>query len=94
MTRVGLLEIRLALHGVGSLKEKRSIVKSLLERVRHRFHVAVSEVGSQDVWGTADVAFVAVSADAVWLQGVLSKVVRFVETEGCVVIVDYRVEML
>lgn len=94
MTRVGLLEVRLALHGVGSLKEKRGIIKSLLERTRNRFHVAVSEVGSQDVWGSADVGVAAVSGDAVWLQGRMEKVVRFIESEGRAVVVDYRVEIL
>ncbi|HIJ83330.1 MAG: protein of unknown function DUF503 [Magnetococcales bacterium] len=94
MTRVGLLEVRLALHGVGSLKEKRGIIKSLLERTRNRFHVAVSEVGSQDAWGTADLGMAAVSGDAVLLQGLMQKVVRFIESEGRAVIVDYRVEIL
>ncbi|MBF0107663.1 MAG: DUF503 domain-containing protein [Magnetococcales bacterium] len=94
MTRIGLLEIRLGLHGIGSLKEKRGVLKGLIERTRNRFHVAVAEVGSQDVWGTADLGVAAVSADAVWLQGLLDKIVQFIDTEGKAVIVDYRVEIL
>lgn len=94
MTRIGVLEVRLVLHGIGSLKEKRSIIKSLLERVRNRFHVAVSEVGCQDVWGTAELGMAAVSSDAVVLQGLLEKVLRFIESEGQAVVADYRVEIL
>ncbi|MBF0145892.1 MAG: DUF503 domain-containing protein [Magnetococcales bacterium] len=94
MTRVGLLEVRLALHGIGSLKAKRGIIKGLMERTRNRFHVAVAEVGSQDLWGTADLGIAAVSSDAVLLQGLMEKVVRFIEEQGAAVIVDYRVEIL
>lgn len=58
---VGLCIVELHLPDVGSLKEKRSIMKSMIARLQNTFHVSVSEVGHQDVWQSAAVAIVAVT---------------------------------
>ena len=47
-----------------SLKDKRRIVRGLIDRVRERFQVAAAEVDDQDVWQTAVVGFACVSNDA------------------------------
>ncbi|WP_414482215.1 DUF503 domain-containing protein, partial [Limnochorda sp.] len=52
---VGIAEIRLLLPGPRSLKEKRRILRSLLDRLRARYPVAVAEVGDQDLWNRATV---------------------------------------
>ena len=54
---VGVLQVELYLHGCGSLKEKRSRVRSLLARLRHRYPVSAAEVGCQDSWQSALVGF-------------------------------------
>ena len=45
---IGLLTIIFHLHGIDSLKAKRKIVKSAVERIRSRFNASASEVGAQD----------------------------------------------
>ena len=45
---IGLLTIQMHLHGIGSLKDKRRIVKSLIGRLKSRFNFSVSEVAAQD----------------------------------------------
>ena len=52
-----LLSLRLRLTS-RTLKEKRSIVKSVLARARNRFNVACSEAGLHDQPGDAEIAFV------------------------------------
>jgi uncharacterized protein YlxP (DUF503 family) len=47
-----------------TLKEKRSIVKSILARARNRFNVATSEVDLHDSHDNAVIAFVTVAAEA------------------------------
>ncbi|MBF0284585.1 MAG: DUF503 domain-containing protein [Magnetococcales bacterium] len=92
--RVAALEIRLQLPGVRSLKEKRSIVKGLLARVRQRFEVAAAEVGDLDAWSLASLGFCAVGNDAGVLQSRLGQVVEFVSRSGDGFILDYRVEVI
>ena len=91
---VVVLEVRLNLPGVRSLKEKRGIIKSLLERVRNRFQVAVAEVAHQDRWQMAGLGFAAIGNDVAVLQGRMQKVANFIEADGAGVVVDFRLEFL
>ncbi len=45
---IGVMTANLHLHGIGSLKEKRSIVKSVIGRLQSRFNVSISEVDHND----------------------------------------------
>ena len=47
---IGLLRVRLRLHEAASLKEKRSVLKPLMARLRKDHNVAVAEVDDQDIW--------------------------------------------
>lgn len=58
---VGLCVVELHLPDVGSLKEKRSIIKSMIARLQNTFHISVSEVGHQDIWQSAAIAMVTVT---------------------------------
>ena len=73
--------IKLQLDGVSSLKEKRSILKSVLKRLTNQFNVAVAEVDSQDVWQTAVIALAAVGNDSAYLHGLMEKAVDWIETQ-------------
>lgn len=60
MTTIGVLHIRFRLPAE-TLKEKRSIVKSVLERVRSRYNAAAAEVADLDTPAFATIAIVCVS---------------------------------
>ena len=74
MPTVGVLTLELHLDGAHSLKEKRHTVKSLKDRLRNKFNVAVAEIDYQDVWQRAVVAAVTVSSDRVFAEKVLHAV--------------------
>ncbi len=61
-----------------SLKEKRGVVKPILEGARRRFQVAAAEVAYQDKWQRTSLGFAAVGADSEHLSSVLRRVERFV----------------
>jgi uncharacterized protein YlxP (DUF503 family) len=90
---VGTLEIELHLPGSSSLKEKRVVLRSLLDRLRRRFNVAASETEHHDLWQRATLAVVTVSNDAKVVHSVLSHAQRLVESEPRAVIVDVRVDV-
>jgi len=64
-----------------TLKEKRSIVKSLLARARNRFNVAAAEVDFQDRHDTARLGFVSVSDSRVMARQLLEQLAEWVERE-------------
>ncbi len=87
--------ITLNLSGVSSLKEKRSILKSVLARLTQQFNVAAAEVECQDVWQTAVIALATVGNDSRYLHGLLEKAVAWLQTHRPdAPIDDYRIEFL
>ncbi len=81
MSNVQLCLCTLTLHlpGVTSLKQKRGIVKSMLARIRNQFNVSVAEVGENDKWQLAQIAFVSVSNSTVLSQNVIDTILDFIE---------------
>ena len=79
---VGLLTVHIHLHGIDSLKGKRKIIKSLVERLRGRFNASVSEVAAQDSKQSAVVGVSAVSNDGSHLDEQLDKITNFIVNDG------------
>jgi uncharacterized protein len=78
---VGVARVALHLAENSSLKGKRMVVKSVAQRVRNRFNVAVAEVDTQDAWRVATLGIVCVSDDPRHSNEMLSKVIDFIESE-------------
>ena len=78
---VGVARVALQLAESSSLKGKRMVVKSVIQRVRNRFNVAVAEIETQDVWEMITLGIVCVSDDPRHANAMLSKVVDFIESE-------------
>lgn len=73
---VGILVLDLRLPGVRSLKEKRHVLRGLLDRARHSYQVGIAEVGDQDLWGNAVVCAACPSSSRDHSESVLTKVLR------------------
>jgi uncharacterized protein YlxP (DUF503 family) len=77
---VAICVIKLDLPGIHSLKEKRSIVKSILARLGKQFNVATAEIEHHDVWQTAVIALATVGNDSAYLQGLLEQCIAWIES--------------
>jgi uncharacterized protein YlxP (DUF503 family) len=76
---VALCRFDLRIPGVGSLKEKRHVVKTLTSSLRQKFNVSVAEVDHHDLWQRAGIGVSAVAADGYHLKRVMHEVERHVE---------------
>ncbi len=74
---VASLTLQLFIPSTHSLKAKRSVVKSVVARLRNEFNVSVAEVGEQDRWQLAVIGVACVSADTAYAQGQLQAVVNW-----------------
>jgi len=79
---VGLLTVHIHLQGVDSLKGKRKIVKSVIERLRSRFNASVSEIAAQDSKQLAVAGIAVVSNDGSHLDEQLDKIINFIVNDG------------
>jgi uncharacterized protein len=77
---VAALTLELLLHESHSLKEKRSVVNCVLDRVRARFNVSAAQLDNDDLWQRATLGFAAISNDGGAAQKVLNHVRDCVES--------------
>jgi hypothetical protein len=78
-TTVGIARITLYLDGSFSLKDKRHVVRSLTQRMRNQFNIAVAETGDLNDMRVASIAAVCVSNSSPHVDEMLAKVISFVE---------------
>jgi uncharacterized protein YlxP (DUF503 family) len=74
MPAIGVLTLDIYVENSHSLKEKRHVIKSLKDRLRERFNVAVAEIDGLDSWQSTVVAAVTVSSDRIRAEQVLQAV--------------------
>ncbi|MGH9688822.1 MAG: DUF503 domain-containing protein [Candidatus Acidiferrales bacterium] len=65
---IGLLTLEIHIPDARSLKDKRQIVRSLKDRLRARFNVAVAELAHQELWQRSRVGVVSISCDNRYLE--------------------------
>ena len=71
MASIGVLTLELKIDHAHSLKDKRHVVKSLKEKLRGRFNLAVAEIDYQEIWNRSVIAAVTVSPDRARAEQVL-----------------------
>jgi len=91
---IGLLQVELYLPSVGSLKNKRQILKSIIARVRNKFNVSISETDNNDLWQRASLSACIVTNDAGFAHQVMEKVMGEIGRNLDGEILDYKTSIL
>ena len=94
MFNVGICSFTLLLYEGASLKEKRMVVKSLTQKISSRYNVSIAEIGEQDKWQRAEIAFSCVSNNRRHVERMIQEVLRFAESDGRAEVVDIQQEIL
>ena len=76
---VGAAVVEIHVHGSRSLKQKRGVVRSISQRVRNRFNLAVSEVGGQGTWQRAVLGIAACGSEPQRVRSALERAISFIE---------------
>lgn len=80
--------------GNASLKGKRKVIKSLLDRVRAKFNVSAAEVGDNDLWQKATLGLSFISNDSRFINSSMDKVLDFIERVPDAEIIDNQSEII
>ena len=91
---VGVLQAELSIPGAFSLKDKRHVIRGLLERLRREHAVSAAEVGDLDVWNRAVIGVSFVSNDAKHAESHLQQVVNRLEREREASLLDSQIEVM
>ena len=82
MMLVGTLTIQIHLHGIGSLKDKRKTIKSLIGRLKSRFNFSIAEVNANDNKSLAVIGLAVVSNEHTFIEKQLDTVLNFINADG------------
>lgn len=91
---VAVMQVELELPEPRNLKERRNIVNSLKDRLRHRFMVSVAEVGPVDGYTSATLGIALVSNDPKHARERSQKVLEFLENAPDSRVLDSQTEIL
>lgn len=91
---VGTLKIEFMLYDNRSLKGKRKVVKSMVDKVKARFNVSIAEVGSNDKWQKIELGVSAVGNDRRHIDSSLNHILSFLEALCLAEIVNTEMDII
>lgn len=91
---VGTGIITLRIHDCRSLKGKRKVVKSVVQRIRNSFNASVAEVGANDIYQRAEIGIAMAGNDRQVINSKLDKVFNMVEDLGLAEVIDSEYEII
>ena len=92
--KIGALKVEVRIPGANSLKEKRQVIRSVKDRIRHRFNASVAEVDHQDKWQRAALGVAVVGTDGGYVTGALDELMRFIRGARGVEVTFHETEIL
>ena len=91
---IGLLTLEVHLPEAHSLKDKRQVLRSLKDRLRGKFNVAVAELEHQDLWQRFTVGIVTVADQPGFVEHALQQALEEAERHLGRALVDHQIELL
>ncbi|MEC6747741.1 DUF503 domain-containing protein [Marinilactibacillus sp. XAAS-LB27] len=82
------IELTILIYDAYSLKDKRSVVKSILKKVSNQFNVSVAETDELDTQNRAVIGFGIVGNNSVLCEKILNQVIEYIEANYEVEITD------
>jgi len=91
---LGICTINLYFSNSQSLKDKRNIIKGVKSRIRNHFNVSVSEINNHDLWKNATLGIACIGNEKRYLNDVLNKVIKFIDQQNHLQLIDFKITIL
>lgn len=91
---IGICTCEIFIFNANSLKSKRSVVKSIIEKSKNRFNISIAEVGENDKWQKSIIAFSTISNDQTIVEEIIEKVINFFDSYSEIEIINIKREIL
>ena len=91
---IGTCKVYLSADWVTNLKEKRTILKSLIERAKHKFNISIAEIERMDSHKHIVIGIACVTNDARLADNIIQNVINFIERNTDAQLDDYVMEIL
>lgn len=91
---VAVVSVDIQIGDKNSLKEKRKILRGVLDRVKNKFNVSVAEVGYNDLWQRTLIGFSVVSNDKAHVNSSADKIMDFLYSIPDINIIETKMEII
>lgn len=91
---VGLLTLDLHIPEANSLKSKRMVIKSIIERIKNKFNVSVAEVDANNLWQRSVLGIAMVANETQIINKVFEKIKNLILDTHTVELIDSTMELL
>ena len=91
---VGTCQIEVLIYESNSLKEKRHVIKSIIERLKSRFNASIAEVDYLDLWNRSVIGVAVVSNSKTLCESSIAKIIDFIDNDERVEIINHFMEVL
>ena len=87
-----IMEVTLRASWIHSLKEKRMIVKSIIQKLKNKFNISVAEIENQDIHNTIVIGIAGICANSAQLDSTMEHITTFIEYNTDAEIIDIQKE--
>jgi hypothetical protein len=91
---VGTLVVELYIREATTLKDKRRVLKSIIDRIKNKFNVSIAEVDRQGSWQRATLGIACISNETNHVQSTLSNVAKFISSLGTAEVLSIETEII
>ncbi len=92
---IGVCRVKIRLPENHTLKGKRQVVKSIVNRVKNTFNASIAEIEDHELWQLATIGISVVSNDSRHANEELSKIVDFISNGRFdIELLDYEIEII
>ena len=91
---VGVCQVDLLIPGNASLKGKRKVLRGIIDRVKNRYNISISEIGDNDLWQRSQLGLSVVGNDTRHINSSLDKVIDFIERMNVAEVIGSQIEII
>ncbi len=91
---IGTCKVYMSANWVYSLKEKRMVLKSIIDKIKNKFNVSIAEVENQDIHKSIVIGFACVTNETSHANSIIDHVINFIENNCDATIEDIIIEIL
>lgn len=91
---VGVCHVDLHIPGNASLKGKRRVLRRIIDRVKNRYNISISEIGDNDLWQRSQLGLSVVGNDVRYINSRLDKIINFIDGMNIAEIIHSEIEII
>jgi len=87
---IGICELFIYLPDCQSLKDKRSIIKSMKFHLRKKFNISISEIGQKNIWKKSTIGICCIADNRQIIDKIIDSVIKDIDSHSKIELVNFQ----